>query len=348
MLSWRSHSLAVLALAAGALSPCAMPPSARAGDKIEFSAPGASLEIPQVVRDDKEPPKPEMQTSMQAADMVPEGIQDSSEIVIISTPKEEDARTWDSAFTDNRDNNANAGIRYDNLDSRQRPINGATNWWDMPGGWNLDAGSIFSERGSDEAASRDGLRGRLEAVTTAGRTDYRKEELYGRHSSDSDEDSAWSRSFPHHGSPGLERMRDGQFVPVYEEVSTWYHGVLHSRPASVDRTRESQFYAQMKANNEQSSHGYSPERLSSVADNQPRGSSLSPDAEYISERNAARARTLEETMSAPRTIHFAETNAVSQHPDIFARPDPPASPPGQVQSRPAVLPFPKKPGSVFQ
>ena len=207
MLSWRSNSLAVLALAAGALLPCAMPPSARAGDKIEFSAPGALLEVPQVVRDDKEPPKPEMQAPMQAEDMIPEGMQDSSEIVILSTPKEKDVKPWDSAFTDNRDNNTDADSRYDNLDPRQRPGNGATNRWDMPGGWNPDAGSIFSQRRGDEAASQDNLRGRLETANTAGRTDYQKDERYGRHSSDSDEDSALSGGFSHHGSPGLERMR---------------------------------------------------------------------------------------------------------------------------------------------
>jgi hypothetical protein len=57
---------------------------------------------------------------------------------------------------------------------------------------------------------------------------------------------------------------------------------------------------------------------------------------------------LDETPGLPRTIHPAGTKTVSQNPDMFARQQPPASPPGQVQSPPAILPFPKKPGSVFQ
>ena len=342
MLSWRSNSLAVLALATGALSPCAMPPSARAGDKIEFSAPSASLEVPQVVRDDTEPPKSERQAPMQAEDMMPKRMQASSEIVTISTPEEEDVNTWDSAFTDNRDSNTDADSRYGNLDSRQRPINGSTNRWDMPGGWNPDAGSIFSERRRDEGASRDSLRGRLEAVNTAGRTDYQKDERYGRHSFDSDEDSAWSGSFFH---PGLTAEET-----VAQELSAWSHSFLHPGLPGSYRIQDKSMptYAQMKGINEQLSRAYSSARLSGAADDQPRGSSLSPDAEYISERNAARGRTPDETAGAPRTIHPAETKTASQNSDKFARQEPPASPPGQVQSRPAILPFPKKPGSVFQ
>ena len=324
-----------------------MLPSARAGDKIEFSAPGVPLEVPQVVRDDKEPPKSEMQPPMQAEDMVPGSMQRSSEIVIVFTPEEENVNTWDSAFTDDRDNNTDANSRYDNLDSRLRPINGPTNRWDMPGTWNPDAGSI-SERRRDEAASQDNLHGRSEGVNTAGRTDYQKEERYDRHSFDSDEDPAWSRSFYHYGSPGLERMREGQFVPFYEELSSWSHGFFYHPTVNADRKRMKQYYAQMKANSEQASQGSSSERFSSPTDDQPRGSSLSPDSEYISERNAARGRTLDETPGLPRTIHPAGTKTVSQNPDMFARQQPPASPPGQVQSPPAILPFPKKPGSVFQ
>jgi hypothetical protein len=299
-----------------------MPLSARAGDKIEFSAPSASLEVPRVERIDKEPPKSGMQAPMPAVNMFPEEMQVSPEIVIISTPKEKDLKTGDSAFTDNRDNNTDADSRYDNVDSSRRPINGATNRWDMPGGWNPDAESISPERRRDEAASQDDLRTRLEAMNTAGRTNYQKDERYGRRSSDSDEDSAWSRSFFHHGSPGLERMREGRFVPFYEEI---------------------------KMINEQFSQGYSSARLFSAPNGLPRDSTLPPGAaEYTSQRDVARGNTLDETGGAPRTIHPEETTTVSQNPDVFARKEPPASTPSQVQSRPAILPFPKKPGSVFQ
>jgi hypothetical protein len=323
MLTWSSSSLAVLALVAGALSPCAMPSSARAGDKIAFSAPDASLQVPQVERDDKEPSTSELQKSMLAGDLFPTSIQESSEIVIISTPRRNDIKKRDSAFTDDWDNDTDEDSRYDNdnLDPRQRPIKGATNRWNMPGGWNPDAESIYSERRSDEAASQDTLRARLEAESIAERADYQRDGRYGRRSSDSDEDPKWSRSVSHHGSSGLERMREGQFVPFYEEI---------------------------KSMKEQPNPGYSSTRFSSAQDDLQRDSTLSPEAaRYASQRGDALGKTPDETVNAPRTIRPAERTTVSQNPDVSERQEPPASPRGQVQSRPAILPFPKKPGSVF-
>ena len=340
---WRSNSLTVLALAAGVLSPCAMPPSARAGDKIEFSAPRASLKVPQVVREDKEPPKSEMPRSIQAEDMVPRDMEGASEIVIVSTPEEKDVKTRDSAFTDYLDDNANADSRYDILESRQRPINGATNAWSMPEGWNPDAGSLVSERRNDEAASRDHLRGLLEAASTAGRIDYQNDGLYGRHSSNWDGDSAGSLGLFRYGSPPEET--------VAQKLSKWPGSFLHrGLPDSHGAQDESMpTYAQMQAIKEQLGHGNSSARFSSAADDQPRSSSLSVNPPgYTWQTDALHDRTPDERMSAPRAFYPVETKIVSQNPDIFERQRPPASPPGQVQSPPAILPFPKKPGSVLQ
>ncbi len=344
MLSWHSNSLAVLALAAGALSPCAMPPSARAGDKIEFSAPGASLEVPQAVRDDKESPKSEMQASPPINRMVLEGdVQASSEVVVITTPKRREVRTWDSASLDDQDNNTDADNRYDNLDPRQRPIIGATNRWDMPGGWNPNAGSISSERRSDEAASQDNLRTRLEALNAAGKTDYQKDGRYNRRSSDSDEDSALSRGFYHYALPPEET--------VAQRLSAWSRDFFHQGSSALDRTQEKSMlsYDKMRKINEQLSQEYSSARSSITPNDLPPISTLAPGADaYASQRDLARSRTQDEPVSAPRTFHPAETTALSLNPDVFARQEPPPSPRGQVQSRPAILPFPKKPGSVLQ
>jgi len=94
MSSWRSNSLTFLALAAGVLSPCLMPPSARAGDKIEFSAPGASLDVPKVEREDQGTPKPEIQASVSGDGIyLDDNMQASSDVVIISAPKKKGSRT---------------------------------------------------------------------------------------------------------------------------------------------------------------------------------------------------------------------------------------------------------------
>jgi hypothetical protein len=305
-----------------------MLPSVWAGDKIEFSAPGVSLEVPEAVRDEKELPKHEIPTSMQAGDELYDGMQPSSEVVIITTPKEKGTKRRDSSYLDDRDNNTDADSRdadsrYDNLDSTQRSVNTATNRWDAQTEWNPNTGSAFSERRNEEASSQDSLRGRMEALTTTGKADYQRYDLYGRQSSDSDEETAESSSFFHPESTGSERMEEGRYQPFYE---------------------------QMKAINEQPSQGYSPTSLYTAASDLSRDPSLPPSvAEENLQREFSRGVTPEGMASAPPAYHPPEeTRTVSQNNDIYTRPDPPSSPQGDVQSRPAILPFPKKPGSVFQ
>jgi len=326
MLEWRSNSLAIMAVAAGVLSPCFMPFCVRAGDKIEFSAPCVSLEVPHVVREDSSELstfklRAPAQPPIQAEEMAAAEMQASSEFVFISTPEDKDRKRWDTVFTDNGDNDTDADSRYDNLNSGRRPIHGETNRWDMPGEWDPDAGSI-SDRRRDEAASQENLRGRLEALNKAEKTDYQRDGFYSRRFSDSDEDSSLSRGLYHHSSSGLERMRAGQFVPLYEEA---------------------------RMINEQASQGYSSARPAGTANSLSHDSMLTPGvAGYASERDVARGNSPDETGSASWTYHPAETTIRSQNSDRFARQEPAVSSMVHAKPPPAVLPFPKKPGSVFQ
>jgi len=316
-----SNSLAVLALVAGCFAPCASPLTAQGGDKIEFSAPSASLDIPRVQREEKEPAKSAFDRSIRPDEAVlAEQMQDSTEVVVITRPKKKTTRIWDSALTDNRDDTADANSREDSLDHTQRPINGATNLWDMDKGWNQNTGHIYSERRADDPVKPESLRARLEAMNTARTTYYQKDNRFDRRPSDSDEDSSWSRNLFHHGFLGMGETRE----PFYDDV---------------------------KPMNAEPSQAYLSVRPSSAADDALRDSKLPPGmVEYNSQVDVLRGKTPEEMLTAPalRPYQPVETKTVSQNPDPYARQQPPASPPGQVQSPPAILPFPRRPGSVFQ
>jgi len=327
MSSWYSNSLIILTLAAGALSPCVMPSSARAGDKIEFTIPGFSLETPKVVREVKEPTKADDLRSTRLDGPTPEYMApDSSGFVFISTQKSKDAKTSYPTSTDDQDNDANAANADVNLAAKQQSINGAYRW-DTLRGQDPYGGSLFSERRSAESVEdmsqdQDTLRSRLEAASRTGKIDYQRDERYNKRFPDATEDSGWSRSFFHDGLPDLNPMRHGQFVPLYEEQN-----VVSQQP----------------------NQGYFPARPLSAEDEQLRESMLPPGmAAYDAQLDAINGKIPDETAPTPHMFRPVDEQAVSQNTDTFARQEPPASPPGQVQSRPAILPYPKRPSSVLQ
>jgi hypothetical protein len=304
-----------------------MPLSARAGDKIEFTPPGASLEAPHAVREEKEPLKDD-RTSKQISNPLPdEDVPADSESLIIVSPKKRGADASYSS-TDNLDNDPNANNSSDNLNPRQqRPFtfNSATDRWDMQRGQNLDDKRMFFGRRDDDAANgHESLRTRLEAMhTAAGRTEYQKEkdDRYGRNSQDINDDSPWARRSSHQGLFNLNGMHDGQFVPLYEDIAA-----VNPPPALE----------------------ISPTRPFTALDEQVREATLPPGmALYNAQLDTLRGKIPDETAGASQTFRPMEARTVNQSSDPFERQQPPASPPGQVQSRPAILPFPKKPGDVL-
>ena len=104
---WRCNSLGVLTLAAGIVTPCLLAVSAHAGDKIEFSAPSTTLEVPQVPREKKDNLKTVVDGSLQVDAPTPaEDAQNATtDVVVFSAPKKKDFRT-DSLYADplNTDN----------------------------------------------------------------------------------------------------------------------------------------------------------------------------------------------------------------------------------------------------
>ncbi|MGP8199857.1 MAG: hypothetical protein ACLQU4_10185 [Limisphaerales bacterium] len=342
MLSWSSSSLAVAMVAVGALSPCFMPVSARAGDKIEFSAPSASLEVPQVARE--EAPLPSFNLPMRTDDRTPEDVRGRT-VYVVTTPRQNGLRAWDSDDTDDQDDaypgsgHEDRDRRNDELYSSQRAVYELTNRWDDAR--DRDFESIFSHRRRQETASEGHFGGQAEAEKALGRIDYEADKRYASHFGDSGEDLTWSRQTLDGGLEPEETAR--------KEMSAWADKILHPASHEIDRTlARQQRFTQMRGVNRNSLGEDPSEDSFSVADSLPPGSTLSPATDtFATQWNDKGRRMPEETPRAPLNYKYDYTNTVGQYSDLFSRQQPPASPPGQVQSRPAILPFPKKPGSVF-
>jgi hypothetical protein len=72
-------------------------------------------------------------------------------------------------------------------------------------------------------------------------------------------------------------------------------------------------------------------------------------AAYNAQLDAMHGKIPDATAMTPRIFRPLQAQeAMSQNVNVYAREEPPPSPPGQVQSRPAILPFPKKPGDVLR
>jgi hypothetical protein len=70
--------------------------------------------------------------------------------------------------------------------------------------------------------------------------------------------------------------------------------------------------------------------------------------EYQEQLDLARGKL--QDPNQPVLRHYTPVDTISsyQQPNRYGPMMPPASPPGDVQSQPAILPFPKRPGSLFQ
>jgi hypothetical protein len=327
----RSNSLAVLALAAGCFAPYAWSQSVPAGDKIEFSTPSVPLAVPQAQSEEKELTKASVDASLRpdtsALEVLPE------DTVVLIPQKRKSTRTSDSSstFDDNRDNrdirddSTDADGSYGSLDQKLRPVQKATNLWNLSRAWDQDSERNFSDRKNGNPANRDNLHDRLESLNAMGEIDRHRDDPFRRDSSDSTEDTTWSHSFFHHGLSDMDGARDKQIDSFYDDIKA-----ASPAPALAET--------------------YSLPLPSSASDEMLHDSKLPPRmAEYNLQLDAMRGKTPDETPGARLTFQPVETRpVVSQNPDPYARQEPPASPPGQVQARPAILPFPKRPGSVFQ
>ena len=320
-----SNSLAFLALAAGCFATYATPPCALAGDKIEFSVPRAALQVPKVQSDDKETADSAREASLRLDTSALELQESSEQVVFFAAPKKKTDKTRDPTSMRDREDTSSEDGTYsdlDGLDDKTRSGRAATNLWDLEHAWKQDPRSTFAGRREENPAVQDDLHARLDSLSSLGNNAYKRDERFYRDSPDSLENTTWVRNLFNHGLSGMTGTSEGRTGASHDDV----------KPAS-------QWVGQ--------THAFSTPY--SAADDLLRDSKLPPGmVEYNLQIDTLRGRTPEETPGARLTFQLPELKPVTQNSDPYARQEPPASPPGQVQSRPAILPFPKRPGSVFQ
>lgn len=297
--------------------------SARAGDKIEFSTPAVPLTVPQAPREEKSSAR----TSLSPADRPEDAIRqeqmaDSSEVVVFAPAQGKSSSPWDRTSSNSRDGNTDETAPYNSLLSKPVTAFGQTNFWDDMGrGWDGDKRSIFSKEPDDQAVMQNGsLRDRMEAEASR-KDDLWRGDRYGTHSRTGD-DSVWSRN--------TFNDANAAWRPQVEQYQTY----LDELKAKSEQQREA---------------GIRPER-SLWPDDSRRELNYSANAglNWTPAEWASKRMDEQEQMSSSRTVQQAPSQSTTIFPDPYARLGPPPSPPGQVQSQPGILPFPKRPGSVFQ
>jgi hypothetical protein len=333
-------SAAFFALTAAALSPCVLPLSLQAGDKIDFSAPTTSLEVPKVEKVDKDIEQSDSQMTPQDRLMGRVAPAISTEIVVVTPPSRRDDDRDDSSYRSDRDrnsldNNANQDASYDNLNSSERPDNRDIRQTRD----NSFGGDAFSQENGDGATSDDSLHNRMDAAERK-MDDQKNDRLDG--SSDSAFDSSWSSEY--------YQQNTREQNTVVQKLSAFSQNLLHPGLTGLQRLQDRSMpsYALMKNLNEDLNPGPSPSDVPTEADEMRRNSMQAQRTDIDGSMDNLRDPAQDQSTSVPLRIHPLEEPSLSLNPDEYVRQLPPSSPRGWMQSQPAILPFPKKPGDVLR
>jgi hypothetical protein len=312
--------------------------------------PGTAVTIPQPLPQEKEagksllsfasqdPPLDAAEADMLATEppmiIVTSGSKNSSDDEDESDPNSVYRRDRDPyAWNPDTEDPYSRYSRYSPSTSKERQPSAETNGWNSLSAWResmdeaMGRTMTYSEKARDERAGQNDQGNASLTSMMSGKSDYQRQEYLERQrtqgSSESSDDVSWNRNYFHFGVTGVQKVQEGQYTSLYE---------------------------QMKLMNEQATKGASPVDLSDNNGSVPRyGTTGYDSANTFNRTDDAQSRATGQS-AAPNYQAYrpAPTPVVSENADKFARQEPPASPEGQVQSRPAILPFPKRPGSVFQ
>ncbi len=313
-----SYSWAGLALACGC---CLLAPQAGAGDKIEFSSPAIFWGVPQPEaeqKDNKTEPLSVHLLPYQSKVLYPVVGQSS---VNISRRRGADKHTWDSSLSPDSERKDLSGFdRLSPLDGPER----ATNNWGRPNGRNPGfSGGLEPRNNGDPTEPANGAASQDEASKAFGRDENRNEGLFGDRFTDSRGGLPWMRDSDSHGSMALDRLQHGEFVPFSEDFKSSYGPQPGSSSAGGWRAGMDALHS----------------------------SSLPPGmSEYSSPASSLPVGREGELFGTPGMAPAWDGGASS-------RPAPRYNPSAeqgwsaggqQQQAPPAVLPFPRKPGDLFQ
>jgi hypothetical protein len=318
MSSRHSNSLVSLFIVVSVVMLYDGAPSARAGDKIDFSAPSAPLSVPQIERENKDANASEHISLL--PDREPAQISDvppAQETVVIVPQTKRQGHSWESESTSRDPFEADKAELDPYANARENL--GATNRWDMRKGWEATPPDIFQRNEDGERA--DSLRARLDPLNPASNRDRDPlaVDRFSRDSRDLDTDSAWSRS-PYNHAISLDRIRTGQFVPFDGEEKSVLDPRATETTTSVPEPAPGYNYA-----------------------------TTAPGmAQYNSQLDTLHGKVPDERVTLSRSYHSESRSRQAQGYGSYSQADTTPESRGMAPTRPAILQFPKKPGDLLR
>jgi hypothetical protein len=312
---------------------------ARAGDKIEFSEPGVAVAVPKpdtaetVLSDDMFSAKvrtPEQRVNYNDMPV-------SSGFIVITSGGKKDAWGFDSASVNDRNNGSTSYQADDTSNFRQRAGKSPVKREDSQSAWEQDSkGSIF-DKGDGSDRRGDSLRDRMESHDTLAKA------------------ANWTGGYYDKRDEGAASFRRGFGRELWSDkatghgVSDWARSFFHIGSTTLDRAMDKDATAGYTRTKETGKQADPWASVSSPANAQSRDTtSATGEDAYGSSLDNANHKSQGDNMNLQhsyRTFEPKQAGSVSESP---ARPSSPASPKGYVRSRPAILPYPKKPGDLFK
>lgn len=318
MPSRSTYLLAALGVA-GFLSPGIGPSAVQAGDKIEFSTPNVSLGVPQVARPQTDAVPEDFHSQSPTADLVPDGMDAPAETVYVITKTK---KSQDGSDVDSTDNSDNPYGQYKD-DAYNKLLYGDTNYLSSRREFGVDPRTDdhrLNDRMND--LRQDNLRGAANYDYSTGHKQYEQDDRFASRDGDPDQSSSWSRTLFRLGMGRDGASAGEQYLPSYQQLKLLndeFMGTTENKPAPMAPNQPSQQY-----------------------------SSQSPIDGYAFPGQSGLRDSTEATPPAPSFYHPSELRISGQQ-GGYNWTQPQASGYGTgSREQPAVLPFPKRPGSLFK
>ncbi len=208
-------SVGALALLIGSVGCALLAPAARAGDRIEFSAPAIPLAVPQPDVEIKQ--SQEMTFSPGAAARLMDGANmPAPQQYIVGRPKSRERNSWAANSLRNDDPDQRNADDWLNSRPESNPLTNGSISEILRGADARNPGSLLQRR--NDVGFEAGQNGsRLETQTRFDRDHSREGDVSGRGSSSDHEGSLWNKASDRDSSSAIYQLNGGRFVPFMEE-----------------------------------------------------------------------------------------------------------------------------------
>ncbi len=297
-------------------------------DKIEFSAPNAPLDVPPSQKvDDKDIPKTDyhlgdsgdrlfFEDNMRAASV-------GQRVLIVGPHKSKDSLYPDSNSRDSNSSDDTTDLdgmkQTDDQRDPRTALASPTNGWDATKVWDREITQEAARPRLPGAMTDDSLRNRFDAVSARSNPENQRLQQDGWRNPEETEKTGWTLSYLHQNAPGLDHGSEGQYWPSYSALMFEGQEPGDKQPSSTVPT---------------------------VAEDV---SHAAPDPLTTTTYNPRRVEAgIDPTTPAAQMYRLQEARAAQAAADNFYHPTLAGSQASQAEAPPAILPFPKMPGSVFK